>query len=106
MKENRKKKLLWQGLLYDAIGMLTMAIPVVGPALDVLWAPYAGSQMLKMYPNKKGKIASIIVFIEEILPYTDYIPTFTIMWIYTFIFAKNTKGFDDGKTIDIKMNDD
>jgi hypothetical protein len=41
-----------------------------------------------MYPGKKGKVASVIVFIEEILPGTDIIPTFTLMYFYTFVWSK------------------
>ncbi|GGZ48594.1 hypothetical protein [Mesonia mobilis] len=87
--KNLKNKLLLKGLLYDGIGMLSSAIPVVGPFLDLAWAPYAAKKMQEMYPSKKGKIASILVFIEEILPFTDIIPTFTLMWIYNFVWKKN-----------------
>ena len=85
-----KNKLLVKGLVYDAIGMSTYAIPLVGPFLDILWAPYAAKKMSEMYPGKKGKIASAIVFLEEILPGTDIIPTFTLMWLYTFVWKKET----------------
>ena len=85
-----KNKLLVKGLVYDAIGMSTYAIPVVGPFLDILWAPYAAKKMSEMYPGKKGKVASVIVFLEEILPGTDIIPTFTLMWLYTFVWNKET----------------
>ena len=84
--ENSKYKLLRNGIAYDAIGMLSMTIPVVGPVLDILWAPYAAKKMSEMYKGKEGKIASVIVFIEEILPITDVIPTFTLMWLYTFVW--------------------
>ncbi|MBZ9728962.1 hypothetical protein LB467_04625 [Salegentibacter sp. JZCK2] len=83
-----KDRLFIKGLVYDAIGMASMAIPVVGPFLDILWAPYAAKKMTEMYPGKKGKVASVIVFIEEILPGTDIIPTFTLMYFYTFIWSK------------------
>lgn len=83
-----KNKLLIKGLVYDAIGMASYAVPVLGPFLDLLWAPYAAKLMSEMYPGKKGKIASVIVFIEEILPGTDIIPTFTLMWLYTFVWSK------------------
>jgi hypothetical protein len=83
-----KNKLLIKGLMYDAIGMATMAIPLVGPFLDLAWAPFAAKKMTEMYPGKKGKIASVLVFIEEILPFTDVIPTFTLMWFYTFVWKK------------------
>lgn len=83
-----KNKLLIKGLIYDAIGMASYAIPVVGPFTDLLWAPYAAKKMNEMYPGRKGKIASVIVFLEEILPGTDIIPTFTLMWFYTFVWSK------------------
>ncbi|PKD17061.1 hypothetical protein APR41_06400 [Salegentibacter salinarum] len=83
-----KDKLFVKGLMYDAIGMATMAIPLVGPFLDLLWAPYAARKMGEMYPGRKGKVASVIVFLEEILPGTDIIPTFTLMYFYTFVWSK------------------
>jgi len=83
------KSLKWtrflKGLLFDGIGMLSMAIPVVGPFLDIIWAPVAAHQMQKMYPDKSGKIASVILFIEEILPVTDVVPSFTLMWLYNYV---------------------
>lgn len=83
-----KNKLLIKGLFYDALGMATMAIPVVGPFLDLAWAPYAAKKIREMYPGKQGKLASVLVFLEEILPGTDIIPTFTLMWLYTFVWKK------------------
>jgi len=49
--------------------------------------------MTKMYHGKKGKIAAAVSFIEEALPFVDIIPTFTLMWLYTYVFAdkKNRK---------------
>jgi hypothetical protein len=90
--KNLKNKLFVKGLVYDAIGMATYAIPLVGPFLDLLWAPYAAKLMSEMYPGRKGKIASVLVFIEEILPGTDVIPTFTLMWLYTFVWKKESSG--------------
>ncbi len=85
---NPKYKLLRKGIFYDLTGMATTFIPVIGPFLDILWAPYAAKKMSEMYEGNQGKIASIIVFIEEILPFSDFIPTFTLMWIYTFVWKK------------------
>lgn len=87
---NLKKKLLVKGLIYDAIGMATYAVPLIGPFLDLLWAPYAAKKMREMYSGNKGKVASVLVFLEEILPGTDVIPTFTLMWLYTFVWKKET----------------
>ena len=84
----REKSLLLKSLAYDAVGMASSAIPLVGPFLDLAWAPYAAKKMSEMYPGKKGKFASVLVFLEEILPFTDVIPTFTLMWIYTYVWKK------------------
>lgn len=99
--QNEKYKLLRQGILFDIIGMSTMAIPVVGPFLDVIWAPFAAKKMTEMYKGKDGKIASVIVFLEEILPFTDIVPTFTLMWLYTFVW----KTQPTPQTIEVKANE-
>ena len=83
--KKEKYRLLKQGLLYDAIGMGLSFIPVIGDLADLVWAPYAAKKMNDMYKGTSGKVASAIVFIEEILPVTDIIPTFTLMWLYTFV---------------------
>jgi len=86
--KNEKYKLLKEGIVYDLIGMSTMFIPVAGEFLDLIWAPLAARKMTRMYKGTQGKIASVIVFLEEILPYTDIIPTFTLMWLYTYVWKK------------------
>lgn len=77
-----------KGLAYDLAGMATVAIPLIGPFLDIIWAPYAAKKMREMYPGRNGKLASVLVFIEEILPGTDIIPTFTLMYLYTYVWKK------------------
>lgn len=98
---NEKYKLLRQGIIYDLVGMATLAIPVVGPFLDILWAPFAAKKMSDMYKGTEGKIASVFVFLEEILPFTDIIPTFTLMWLYTFVWKKQPKM----RTIKIRVHE-
>ncbi len=88
MKKLFNNKILVKGLAFDVIGMATVAIPLIGPFLDIIWAPYAASKMREMYPGRNGKIASVLVFIEEILPWTDVIPTFTLMYLYTYVWKK------------------
>lgn len=89
--KNQKYKLLRTGLIYDAIGMTTMIIPVIGPFLDMIWAPISSKKMMEMYPGRKGKIMAAFTFLEEILPYTDIIPTFTLMWLYTYVWSLRTE---------------
>lgn len=90
--KNEKKKLLIKSIFYDAVGMASSSLPVVGSLLDLAWAPYAAKKMGEMYPGKKGKLASVIVFLEEILPFSDIVPTFTLMWLYTFVWKKQSQG--------------
>lgn len=78
--ENKHKKLL-KCIALDAIGMASMAVPVIGPFLDAVWAPIAASISYKMFGDKRGKFTSLITFIEELLPVTDVIPSFTIFCI-------------------------
>lgn len=98
-----KYSLLKQGVIYDLIGMATMFIPVVGPFLDILWAPYAAKKMSDMYEGEQGKIASVVVFIEEILPISDFVPTFTLMWMYTYVWQGKKDPVP--QTIEVEVND-
>jgi len=96
-KEDKKIRNLLLGLLFDVIGMSSLLIPGLGDILDVIWAPLAGWLMTRMYKGKIGQAAGVITFVEELVPGLDVIPTFTIMWIYTYLLSgKKTK-----KVIDV-----
>jgi hypothetical protein len=69
------------GLFFDLLGYVSF----IFPPFDFIWAPLSGYLMTKLYEGKKGKIAAVLVFIEEALPFFDIIPTFTIMWVYTYL---------------------
>ncbi|MEX0288679.1 MAG: hypothetical protein AB3N14_06175 [Flavobacteriaceae bacterium] len=91
-----KYRNLFLGLLFDALGMVSFLIPGIGEFSDVIWAPIAGWLMTRLYKGKVGQAAGFITFIEELVPGLDVIPTFTIMWFYTYVFkgAKPTKIID------------
>jgi len=63
-----KYKLLFYGLIIDAVGILTSSwvLPVIGDFADIIWAP-----------------------LEEIIPGLDIIPSFTLMWFYTYVISKS-----------------
>jgi hypothetical protein len=88
INENNRTKKLLLGVLLDGIGMLSFSIPGIGEFSDVIWAPIAAFIMTRMYKGRVGKVASVLTFIEEIIPFTDIIPSFTITWIYTYYFQK------------------
>jgi len=83
-----KYRKLFLGLLFDAIGYLSYLFPGVGEFMDIVWAPLSGWLMTRMYRGKAGKVAGVVTFIEEALPGVDFIPSFTLMWMYTFVFNK------------------
>lgn len=87
---NKYKKLVLS-IVLDAIGCLSYFFPGIGELSDVVWAPISGWIMTKMYKGKSGKIAGIVSFVEEALPGLDIIPTFTLMWLYTYVLGKNEK---------------
>lgn len=85
---NNKTRDLVLGILFDAIGMLSFTVPFIGEFSDVIWAPLTGFLMTWMYKGTIGKVGGTIAFLEEILPFTDFIPTFTLTWIYTYLIKK------------------
>lgn len=88
MENSNKYTKLFLGLLFDAVGMLSFAIPGVGEFSDIIWAPVSGWLMTRMYKGKIGKTAGVITFVEELIPGLDIIPTFTITWLYTYVLSK------------------
>lgn len=66
----------------DAVGYLTYLLPVIGEWGDIIWAPISAYLFYKMFGGKTGKVGALISFAEEILPFVDFIPTFTIGYIY------------------------
>jgi hypothetical protein len=87
-KVSNKNRNLILGILFDAIGMLSFTIPFLGEFSDVVWAPIAGFLMTQMYKGTVGKVGGIFAFLEEIIPFTDFIPSFTLTWIYNYWIKK------------------
>ena len=75
-------------ILMDVIGYSSFALPFLGEFLDVAWAPISGFIFYKMFGGKMGFFGGGISFLEEILPFTDFIPTFTIAWAIKYFKAK------------------
>jgi hypothetical protein len=95
--ETRKQRNLILGIVFDCIGMMSFSVPFIGEFSDVVWAPISGLLMAWMYKGTIGKIGGVLSFLEEIIPFTDVIPTFTLTWIYTYIIKH-----DKGKTVNEK----
>jgi len=67
-------------ILFDLIGMATYLFPALGEFFDVVWAPISGYIFFRLFGGRLGMIGSVLNFLEEIIPFTDAIPSFTIAW--------------------------
>ncbi|WP_459209447.1 hypothetical protein [Aquimarina rhabdastrellae] len=94
----KKYQKLGLSILFDGIGMLSYLIPGIGELTDIVWAPIAGFLMTRLYKGNVGKAAGVFTLIEEAIPGLDIIPSFTIMWLYTYVFQQEK----DKKIIDIE----
>lgn len=98
-KDNKTLKLIL-GIIFDLIGYASYFIPGFAELSDIIWAPLSAWLMTRMYKGTSGKVGAVITFIEEALPFTDAIPTFTLMWLYTYVINPKKKD-DDDNVIDI-----
>ena len=85
---SNKSRNLILGIVFDAIGMISFTIPYLGEFSDVVWAPMAGFLMTWMYKGNVGKVGGVFTFLEEIIPFTDIVPSFTLVWIYNYWVKK------------------
>ena len=72
----------------DVIGYFTYAIPLLGEFADVIWAPISGIIFYITFGGWKGTFGGLFNFVEELLPGTDFIPSFTIMWFVQYFSKK------------------
>ncbi|MEZ4853830.1 hypothetical protein [Flavobacterium sp.] len=87
-KTSTKTTKLLLSILFDFVGMLSYLFPGIGESIDIIWAPISGLLLAKMYKGNTGKVAAVIGTIEELIPFVDIIPTFTLTWIYTYLIKK------------------
>ncbi len=92
MKKKYVKLLLC--LLFDAIGYLSYVVLGLGEWIDVVWAPLAAWLNYRLFKDDAGTGGAIFTFIEEALPGTDFIPSFTLTWFYAYVIRKNEKGVE------------
>ncbi len=69
-------------IILDIIGCASYIFPSIAEFSDAVWAPISAFIFYKMFGGKTGKIGSLVQFTEEILPFTDFIPTFTLGYFF------------------------
>lgn len=77
-------------LLLDFVGYASFSLPLIGEFADLLWAPVSGFLFYRLFGGKMGLLGGTFGFLEEFLPFTDFIPTFTIAWAMRY-FGKEKK---------------
>jgi len=68
-------------IILDIIGASSYAIPALGELTDFAWAPLQGYLVHYMYGVSWISWLSVV---EEILPFTDILPSATIGWFITY----------------------
>ncbi len=64
----------------DLIGMASYVFPMVAEISDLVWAPVSALIFNRLFGGRLGMIGGVLNFVEEIMPVTDIIPSFTIAW--------------------------
>jgi hypothetical protein len=67
-------------IVMDAIGMASYFIPGLGEFTDVVWATLSAIIFHSLFGGRFGMVGAGLNFLEEIFPFTDIIPSFTIAW--------------------------
>ena len=86
---NKRQPSLIFCILMDLVGYATYAIPFLGEIGDIIWAPISYIIFMSTFGGWKGALGGFGNFIEELLPGTDFIPSFTIMWFLQNMQNKN-----------------
>lgn len=87
----KKRKDLVASLAIDALGMATYLIPALGETADLIIAPIIS---VLIYAVHRTTIGAVMGFFEEIIPFTDIIPSATLIWFYRY-FLKRDSTFND-----------
>ncbi len=88
-------------LLIDFIGSSSYLLPVVGEGFDLFWAPIQTIFIMAMYDESMPSM-KYISFVEEILPFTDLLPTGTLGWVREFsplLFEEGMKKVEDLRVV-------
>ena len=88
--ESEREDLFTKSAILDLIGMGNYVLPVIGETTDLLLAPIASILLFIIYRNFAYRTRrSLFMFTEEILPFTDIIPTGLLLWYANFHMFKD-----------------
>ena len=75
-------------LVMDILGCAFVMIPLIGPFIEMLFAPVSAFIYYRTFGGAKGIFGGVFNFIEELIPGIDFIPTFTITWFIQYAARK------------------
>ena len=104
--EKEKYIKLTLALGIDLFGMLSYLIPGLSELSDILSAPFSALLVFLLF-GRKLKWASF-TFLEELIPFTDFLPSATIAWhsIYVKNEIETIKEMDKREKLKQKTFDD
>ncbi|KAL7546787.1 hypothetical protein ACHAWF_010119 [Thalassiosira exigua] len=70
-------------LLIDLIGSASYIIPMAGEGFDLAWAPASMVLVGALYDDVAPNL-KYVALMEELMPFTDWIPTATAGWVREF----------------------
>jgi hypothetical protein len=88
-------------LVIDFIGSSSYLLPGVGEGFDVAWAPIQTILLMAMYDETMPSL-KYISFMEEILPFTDALPSGTLGWCRQYsplLLGEGMKRVDELKVV-------
>jgi hypothetical protein len=86
-KQHPKEAGLAFCILMDLIGYISYCFPG-GVISDFFWAPLSAFIFYRTFGGLKGAFGGLFNLVEELSPGLDFIPTFTIVWLYKYFRAK------------------
>ena len=85
----KKQPSLQLCLLLDAIGCIPfVVVPFLGEAFDIVWAPISAIIFYFVFGKRKALFGAAFSLVEELIPVVNFIPTFTIAWLWQKYFIK------------------
>jgi len=87
-KYNQIKNLkLMAAVIIDLVGLTTYVIPGAAEGSDMAWGPISGFLIYLLFPNRKR--TALMGTVEEMLPFTDFVPTAYLAWRLDYVKDKN-----------------
>lgn len=81
-------------IIIDLIGDGSLLIPGAGDASDLLWAPVSALLVRFLY---QSNTLALVNLVEELLPFTDIIPTATLAFVIDYCFWRAQREEEERK---------